>query len=131
MNEQQIKILLVDDEKEFLDLLSKRLHKRSFTVSTVSSGQDALLWLEKNSVDIIILDIKMPKMDGIETLKEIKKHYPQIEVLLLTGHGSVEKGLQGMHHGAYDCMMKPFHIDDLVYKIQKAQERRQILLEKQ
>ncbi len=128
MEHPEAKILVVDDEAEFLNLFVKRLRKRAFEVTSAGGGKEALAWLENNPVDIVILDIKMPGMDGIETLKEIKKRYPLVEVLMLTGHGSVESSLQGMHHGAYDCIMKPFNLEDLLYRIQKALERRQLLL---
>ncbi len=128
MEQSTIKILVVDDEAEFVELFVKRLQKRSFQVASAQSGQEALGWLDKNSVDIVILDIKMPGMNGIETLKEIKKRQPFVEVLILTGHGSIESSLQGIHHGAYDCIMKPFDMKDLLYKVQKAYERRQLML---
>jgi Response regulator containing CheY-like receiver, AAA-type ATPase, and DNA-binding domains len=73
---------------------------------------------------VVVLDLKMPGMDGIETLKEIKKRHPLVEVIMLTGHGSVEAGLQGMGHGAYDFIMKPFNIEDLLVRINKARERK-------
>ena len=130
MEQSTIKILVVDDEAEFVELFVKRLQKRSFQVASAQSGQEALGWLDKNSVDIVILDIKMPGMNGIETLKEIKKRQPFVEVLILTGHGSIESSLQGIHHGAYDCIMKPFDMKDLLYKVQKAYERRQLILAK-
>ena len=128
MEQSTIKILVVDDEAEFVELFVKRLQKRPFQVASAQSGQEALGWLDKNSVDIVILDIKMPGMNGIETLKEIKKRQPFVEVLILTGHGSIESSLQGIHHGAYDCIMKPFDMKDLLYKVQKAYERRQLML---
>ena len=128
MEQSTIKILVVDDEAEFVELFVKRLQKRSFQVASAQSGQEALGWLDKNSVDIVILDIKMPGMNGIETLKEIKKRQPFVEVLILTGHGSIESSLQGIHHGTYDCIMKPFDMKDLLYKVQKAYERRQLML---
>lgn len=128
MAERKPDILVVDDEVDFLDLFVKRFQKRGLSVSSADSGFAALQFMGENPVDVVILDVKMPRMDGIETLKEIKKRYPLVEVIMLTGHGSVESGLQGMSYGAYDYVMKPFVLDDLVYKINKAYERRVLQL---
>ncbi len=117
-------VLVVDDEPDFLDLFVKRFSKRGFSVAAADSGPAALQYLANNPVDVVILDVKMPRMNGIEVLKEIKKLYPLVEVIMLTGHGSVESGLQGISHGAYDYMMKPFQLDELIYKITKAHEHR-------
>ncbi len=121
-----VPVLVVDDEADFLDLFEKRFSKRLARVHTAGSGLDALKLLDKEDIEVVILDVKMPGMDGIETLKEIKKRHPLVEVILLTGHGSVESGIQGMNHGAYDYVMKPFEISDLLYKIQQAHERRRL-----
>jgi two-component system, OmpR family, response regulator len=123
---QSISLLIVDDEKDFVKLFLKRFERRGFTTAGVHSGQEALEYLTRNDVDIVVLDVKMPGMDGIETLKEIKKRFPQIEVIMLTGHGSVESGIQGMTYGAYDYVMKPFRIEDLIERINKANERKQL-----
>jgi DNA-binding NtrC family response regulator len=124
METPKVRVLVVDDEKDFLELFVKRFSKRNLDVSCADNGFDGLEFLNKNPVDVVILDVKMPRMDGIEVLKEIKKHHPIIEVIMLTGHGSVDSGIQGMSHGAYDYVMKPFKIDDLLFKIQKAYERK-------
>ncbi|MGE4296638.1 MAG: response regulator [Desulfovibrionaceae bacterium] len=121
---EDIRVLVVDDELEFLDLFLKRFGRRLAEVSSASSGLAALEALARGGIDVVVLDVKMPGMDGIETLKEIKKRYPGVEVILLTGHGSVESGIQGMTHGAYDYVMKPFEITDLLFKIKQANERR-------
>ena len=116
-----IKLLLVDDEKPFLDTITKRLEKREFNVSAVYSGQESLKELENNkSIEVIILDVKMPGMDGIETLGEIKKRFPLVEVIMLTGHASVETAIDGMKVGAFDYLMKPCDIDVLVTKVEEA-----------
>ncbi|TVM14580.1 response regulator [Oceanidesulfovibrio indonesiensis] len=128
MEETSPKILVVDDEVDFLELFVKRFQKRGHNVAAVESGHEALAYLEENPVDVVVLDVKMPRMNGIEALKEIKKRHPLVEVIMLTGHGSVESGIQGISHGAYDYVMKPFNLEDLVYRIGKANERRQLLL---
>jgi DNA-binding NtrC family response regulator len=118
---KKINLLLVDDEKPFLDTITKRLEKRDLTVSAVYSGQEALKELENNkSIEVIILDVKMPGMDGIETLGEIKKKFPLVEVIMLTGHATVETAIDGMKVGAFDYLMKPCDLDALVKKVNDA-----------
>ncbi len=114
------KVLLVDDETEFLETLIKRLKKRNLDVISASSGREALETLKYNEVDVVVLDVKMPDMDGIETLKEIKSLKNEIEVIMLTGHASIEVAIQGMELGAFDYLMKPMDIDELLYKLQDA-----------
>ena len=121
---ENVRVLVVDDEKDFVDLFVNRFNKRNVQASGAGSGPDALKFLQEQPVDVVVLDLKMPGMDGIETLKEIKKRHPLVEVIMLTGHGSVEAGLQGMGHGAYDFIMKPFNIEDLLVRIHKARERK-------
>ncbi|HBN27177.1 MAG TPA: two-component system response regulator, partial [Desulfobacteraceae bacterium] len=102
------RILVVDDEVDFAEMLSLRLKEVGEFVMSVHNGQDCLKTLEgKNNIDVVILDIKMPGMDGIEVLKEIKKKFPLVEVIMLTGHGSAETAVEGMKLGAYDYLMKP------------------------
>lgn len=125
-----IKLLLVDDEEDFLDLFAKRFSKKGFIVHGINNGLDALKYLEEHKVDVVILDVKMPGMDGIEVLKEIKKRYPVTEVIMLTGHGSIESGIQGMSYGAYDYVMKPYDTDDLIKKINEAYDRKCICEQK-
>ena len=121
----QIRLLLVDDEKGFLDTLTKRLTKRNLSVSAVYSGKDALAELKDNSsIEIVVLDVKMPEMDGIETLIEIKKSFPLIEVIMLTGHATVETAIDGMKLGAFDYLMKPCDIEGLVGKVKEAVEKK-------
>ncbi len=116
------KILLVDDEVPFVDTMVKRLSKRDFEIYTAYSGQEALDQLDKHhDIDIAVLDVKMPGMDGIATLKEIKSRFPLVEVIMLTGHGTVESAIDGMKLGAFDYLMKPAEIDDLVEKVKKAE----------
>ena len=115
------KILLVDDEKPFVETMMKRLKKREIDVVPAYDGQEALTCLEKNSdVEAVILDIKMPNMDGMTALKEIKKNFPLIEVIMLTGHATVETGIEGMKMGAFDYLMKPCDMDQLIEKVNEA-----------
>ena len=119
-----IKVLLVDDEAEFSETLIKRMKKRNLDITGVKSGEEALMALDQNQVDVVILDVRMPGMDGIETLRVMKKTHPLIEVIMLTGHASVEVAVQGMEFGAFDYLMKPMQIDDLLYKIQDAYKKK-------
>ena len=120
-----IKLLLVDDERAFLDTMTKRLEKRQIGVWAVYSGTDALDELEKNKgVEVVILDVKMPGMDGMETLVEIKKRFPLLEVVMLTGHATVETAIDGMKLGAFDYLMKPCDIDLLISKVTAAASKK-------
>ena len=120
------KVLFVDDEIDFLETLLKRMKKREVSVSGVGSGEDALKFLDDKPADVVVLDVKMPGMDGIETLRKIKNRYPLIEVIMLTGHASVEVGIEGMELGAFDYLMKPVDIDELLYKVQDAYKKKAI-----
>jgi DNA-binding NtrC family response regulator len=108
----------------FVDTMTKRLGKRDLEIVTAYSGQEALKKLEVRKVDVIILDVKMPGMDGIETLREIKKSHPLVEVIMLTGHATVETGIEGMKLGAFDYLMKPCDIEQLMTKVREAKEKR-------
>jgi DNA-binding NtrC family response regulator len=118
------RILLVDDEKDFVEMLTLRLEEIGEEVLQAYSGLESLEKLKEKEVDVVILDVKMPGMDGIETLQEIKKNYPLVEVIMLTGHGTIETAVQGMKLGAYDFLIKPADFDDLTSKLNKARERR-------
>jgi len=120
----QFRVLLVDDEEEFLETLVKRLKKRNLDVLSASSGREAVRVLAESPVDVVVLDVKMPDMDGIQTLKEIKKILPTVEVLMLTGHANVEVAIQGLELGAFDYLMKPMDIDELLYKLQDAYKKK-------
>ena len=122
----QMKLLLVDDEKEFLDTILKRMKRRKVEVTGVCSGEEALSWLAGNEADVVILDVRMPGMDGIETLREIKKRHALIEVIMLTGHASMEAAIEGMQIGAFDYLMKPMDMDDLIYKAEDAFKKKNI-----
>ena len=117
-------VLLVDDEASFLETLSKRLAKRDLKAATAFGGQEALDKLKAgggaSNFDVVILDVKMPGMDGLETLSAIKLKHPNVEVIMLTGHGTVESAIEGMKAGAFDYLMKPCDIDLLLAKIDRA-----------
>ena len=119
-----IKVLIVDDEHDFRETLVKRLEKRKFLIQGVGNGISALELIEHQPFDVVVLDVMMPIMDGIETLREIKKNKPLIEVIMLTGHASLESGIEGMKLGAFDYIMKPTDIEDLVKKIHQAYEKK-------
>jgi len=127
---EQCKVLLVDDETDFLETLTKRLKKRNLTLKNASTGEEALRLLSLEPVDVVVLDVRMPGMDGIQVLREIKKDYPLVEVILLTGHANVEVAITGMRWGAFDYLMKPAGIDELLYKIQDAYKAKAIQEEK-
>jgi DNA-binding NtrC family response regulator len=119
-----VKILIVDDEKDFVEMFSLRLTRQGEKVSVAYSGQEALDLLEKTKIDVVILDIRMPGMDGIETLKKIKSSYPLVEVIMLTGHGSTETAVEGMKEGAFDYLMKPADFEDISEKVANAWKRK-------
>ena len=124
------KIMLVDDEKDFVEMLSLRLKENEENVIAAYNGQECLDTLEKTMVDVIILDVKMPGMDGIETLKQIKKRHPLVEVILLTGHGTIQSAVEGMKLGAFDFLLKPADFKELTKKLNKAKERRKDQMER-
>ncbi len=119
-----MKILLVDDEADFLETLSKRLTRRGLDVSKASNGRDALTFLEGQGVDAVVLDVKMPGLSGIEVLREIKSRWPSTEVIMLSGHADVQVAVKGLEMGAFDYLMKPTDIEELLYKLQDAAKRR-------
>jgi DNA-binding NtrC family response regulator len=119
------RVLLVDDETIFTKNMSKLLRNRGYEINAVNSGDAAIRALEQNPVDVIVLDLKMPGMDGITTLKEIMKLGLFTETLILTGHGSIDSALEAMKLGAYDYLTKPCEIDELVAKIEAAWGKKQ------
>jgi len=121
------RILLVDDEKTMVKYLSKRLIKRGFEINIAYNGLDALEQVKAADFDVVLLDVLMPGMNGIDTLKEIKKIKPQTEVIMLTGHASVEVGIEGMKAGAFNYIMKPFDPNELLAEINLAYEQRRIM----
>ncbi|PIP40695.1 MAG: two-component system response regulator [Desulfobacterales bacterium CG23_combo_of_CG06-09_8_20_14_all_51_8] len=124
------KVLIVDDEQDFLDVLSERLKTRDMNVSTASSAKDAIKKIDAESYDAVVLDLMMPEMDGLETLKIMKEKNPDLQVILLTGHATVEKGIQAMKLGAMDLIEKPADLATIVERIKQAKTEKIILVEK-
>ncbi len=125
------KVLLVDDEKEFLEVMSERMSARGMEVTTAGSAEKALSILEKKSFDAIIMDFQMPEMDGMEALKAIKDKNPELQIILLTGYATVEKTVEAMKVGATDFLEKPADIEALSNKIKKAKAEKMLIVEKQ
>ncbi len=123
---KNFRVLVVDDEEDFLETIVKRLQDRNLQVLGAESGIKALELMDAQDFDVVVLDVKMPGMDGIDTLKEMKKRKPLTEVIMLTGHASVESGIQGMQLGAFDYVMKPVALDELLEKMRQAYERKMI-----
>jgi DNA-binding NtrC family response regulator len=122
---QIFKILVVDDEVDFLETIINRLKKRKLEAVGAASGEEAIQKLKSEPFDVVVLDIKMPGgMDGIEALREIKKIQPLAEVLLLTGHASVETSIEGMKLGAFDYLLKPMKFDEFLLKLAAAFEKK-------
>ncbi len=119
-----IRLLIVDDENDFVEVLAQRLQTRGFSVKTAACGEEALDCVREHDFDVVILDVMMPGLNGVETLQEIKKLQPLTEVILLTGHGALDIAIEGTKLGAYDYLLKPTDIPDLVKKITTAYERR-------
>jgi DNA-binding NtrC family response regulator len=129
---EPIRLMIVDDEIDFLDSLKKVLQRRNMEVITASGGEQALGMLRSELVDIMILDVKMPGMDGMEVLQYVKKDFPSVEIILLSGHPSVEAALEGVRLGASEYLKKPPDIDDLTETIRKLyQEKKRVYFEQQ
>ena len=126
----KMKMMLVDDEERFLSTTQKLLSKKGYDVLTAASGGEALEKLRTGNVHVVILDVKMPGMDGIATLREIKRQFPTVEVIMLTGHATVESAIEGLKTGATDYLMKPADIDEIIQKAEEAFIKRQNLEEK-
>ena len=118
------KVLLVDDEERFRTTLSKMLKAHGFMVTDLGSAREALAELQKNPYDVSVLDVRMPEMDGITALAEIKKIDPLLEVIILTGHASMDAATKLMWLGAYEFLLKPCPVEDLIDKIESAHERK-------
>ncbi|MFH0727999.1 MAG: response regulator [Pseudomonadota bacterium] len=119
-------VLLVDDEPDFLYPLVKRLAKRNLVIESAGSGQDALDIIQQKQIDVVVLDVKMPGMDGLETLRKIKAGNGLIEVIMLSGHASLDAAIEGMESGAFDYLMKPVDFDELFFKLQDAYKKKVI-----
>ena len=129
--EMEAKVLLVDDEQDFLETLSSRLEMRGLKVSAVTSGEQAIAEAKEQEYDAIVVDLSMPGIDGLETLKRIKANTPNAEIIMLTGHGSVASGVEAMKLGAGDFLQKPVELTELMSKIGEAKGKRMLVLQKQ
>jgi len=127
---KKMKMMLVDDEERFLSTTKKLLGKKGYDVVTATSGAEALEKIRVQNIHVVILDVKMPGMDGIATLKEIKRQFPLIEVIMLTGHATIESAVDGLKSGAIDYLTKPADINEIIEKAEQAFEKRQDLEEK-
>ena len=118
-----LRVLFVDDEADFRETIVKRMQKRRIDALGFGSGEEALQWLSGNTADVVVLDVRMQGMDGIQALRAIKHDHPLIEVIMLTGHASLEIAREGMQLGAFDYLMKPVDLDELLYKIEDAHKK--------
>ncbi len=118
------RLLIVDDEEQFVEALSERLSMRDYDVTTSLTGEDAIEKITNYNFDVVILDVRLPGIEGTEVLREIKNLKPLTEVIMLTGHGTVEMAIEGMKLGAFDFLMKPCETEDLTAKIDKAHDRK-------
>lgn len=130
VRENKINLLIVDDEERFLFTSKTLFEKRGLNVLTATNGLDALKVLDEHRIEVVILDVKMPGMNGIDVLRKIKKKFPLIEVILITGHASVESAVEGIQLGAFDYIAKPCDISELLSKIQEAFGKQQTMKEK-
>jgi len=119
------RVLVVDDNKDYVDMISSRLTDAGEKVTPAFSGTECLSLLEKKTIDVVLLDIGMPGMDGIRTLQEIKRRFPLVEVIFMTGHGTIQSAVKGMKLGAFDYLLKPADLHDLCEKIQDARKRKE------
>lgn len=119
----KIKLLLVDDEPEFLETLEKHLSRRKINTSVAEGCKIALDILEEQAIDVIVMDVSMPEIDGLQCLQKVKDKWPLIEVIILTGHASVKSGIEGMQGGAFDYCIKPLETEELVEKIELASQK--------
>ena len=127
--ELKAKVLLVDDEEDFLKTLAERLETRGLKVTTATSGEDALAGIEGQEFDLIVLDLAMPGLDGLETLKRIKTRQPEAEIIMLSGQGSIKTSIEAMKLGAEDFLQKPVNISELLDKISEAKDKRMLVLQ--
>lgn len=125
------KVLLVDDEEEFLKTLSQRLEMRGLKVTGATRGEVAVDLADKQNFDAIVIDLAMPGMDGLETLKKIKESHPEAEIIMLSGQGSVKTSIEAMKLGAEDFLEKPVDMKELLSKIHEMKNKRILILEKQ
>jgi len=121
-DKEVIRLLLVDDEVDFVNIVIKRMSRRNINVTGALSGTEAIRILRNEDFDLAVLDLKMEDMDGIEVLKIFKKMVPEMPVIMLTGHGSATAAKEGLEHGAFDYLTKPYVLEDLLKKIYEAIE---------
>ena len=126
MELSDIRILIVDDEQDLLDTMAKRMKKRGMHVLSASNGPEAIELIEKEPIDVVLLDVRMPQMSGIDVLKRIKEINPMVAVVMLTGHASIESAVTGMEYGAFDYLIKPVDFDSLCYMIEDAFQEKQL-----
>jgi len=122
------RVLLVDDEEKFLEVLSQRLGARGIEAVTAASGEEALIKIKDKNFDAIVLDVMMPGIGGIETLKRIRKENPELQIIMLTGRGSVDTAVEAMKEGAIDFLEKPADLNKLLGKISEAKEKKILLM---
>ena len=127
----EAKVLLVDDEKDFLESMSERMRLRGMDVTTASSAKEALALIEIDVFDAVILDFQLPEMDGMAVLKKIKARHPEAQIILLTGHASLERGVEAIKIGASDFLEKPADIEALSKKIKEAKAEKMLIVQKQ
>ena len=123
-------VLIVDDEADFREIVTKQLTRRDLSCESAADGESALEMMAKRPFDVVLLDVKMPGKDGTDTLREIKRIAPMTEVIMLTGHATVESGINGIKYGAFDYLMKPMDIEPLMEKLDAAFERKRVQQEK-
>jgi len=121
---KDMKVLLVDDEEEFVKALAERLKMRDLRSDTVLDGEEALSFVEDQEPDVMVLDLKMPGIDGMEVLRQVRKAYPKIQVIILTGHGTEKHEEEAKRLGAFDYLEKPVNLDVLVKKMKAAYRRK-------
>lgn len=126
----EFRVLFVDDEADFLETILKRMQKRRVAAFGARSGEEALAWLQQQTADIVVLDVRMQGMDGIQTLRAVKSAHPLLEVIMLTGHASLEIAKEGMQLGAFDYLMKPIDLDELLYKLEDAYKKKTLQQQK-
>ncbi len=125
-----IQLLLVDDEERFLHTTKILLEKRGVVTFTATNGADALKAMDEHRIDVVILDVKMPGIDGVAVLRKTKQKHPLVEVIMLTGHASVESAVEGLKLGAFDYVKKPCDISDLIAKVNEAHDKKHAMEEK-
>ena len=125
----EAKVLLVDDEQDFLETLSNRLEMRGLKVSAVTSGEQAISEARQQDYDAIVVDLAIPGIDGLETLKRIKADNPNAEIIILTGHASVQSRVEAMKLGAGDFLQKPVELTELMSKIGEAKNKKMLALQ--